>query len=155
MYGAVLTVHSWFRWVTLVVALASTLNAVRRPHETVEGQTRLPGRWCDVLLMLVVDLQMLFGFLLYFGLSPFTRDAMNNLALAVTTPPLRFWAFEHAGGMLIAVVLVRMGRVLAASATTIAAARTRRLVCFALAMLAMIVAIPWPGLPNGRPLFRW
>ena len=28
------------------------------------------------------------------------------------------------------------------------------LVCFALALLAMMVAIPWPGLTHGRPLLR-
>jgi hypothetical protein len=31
----------------------------------------------------------------------------------------------------------------------------RLLVCFALATIAMLAAIPWPGMPAGRPLFRF
>ena len=51
----------------------------------------------------------LFGLFLYFGLSPFTKEAMANVGLAVATPALRFWAIEHAGGMFLSVILVRMG----------------------------------------------
>lgn len=104
--------------------------------------------------MLAVDLQVFFGVVLYFGLSPFTKVAMTNMNATLTNPSLRFWALEHAGGMLAAVVLVRMGRVLAANAVTPLAARNRRLACFAIATLGMVASIPWPGFANGRPLFR-
>ena len=150
MYSVVLTIHSWMRWLTLALATAATLNA-SRPY--VEGKA-LPGRWWDTFLMLAVDLQVFFGLVLYFGLSPFTKEAMANVSLAMANPALRFWAVEHAGGMFLSVVLVRMGRVLAANAKTPLAARNRRLTCFAVATLGMLISIPWPGLANGRPLFR-
>ena len=151
MYSVVLTIHSWMRWLTLILAAAATLNASRPAMESVKT---LPGRWWDTFLMLAVDLQVFFGLVLYFGLSPFTKEAMANVSLAMANPALRFWAVEHAGGMFVAVVFVRMGRVLAANATTPAAARKRRLTCFAIALLGMLMSIPWPGLTNGRPLFR-
>src|SRR5262245_1782067 len=151
MYTVVLTIHSWMRWLTLILAAAAMLNASR---PAIEGVKTLPGRWWDTFLMLAVDLQVFFGLVLYFGLSPFTKEAMANVSLAMTNPALRFWAVEHAGGMFAAVVFVRMGRVLAANAPTPAAAQKRRLTCFAIAMLGMLISIPWPGLANGRPLFR-
>jgi hypothetical protein len=151
MYSTVLTIHSWMRWLTLALAAAATINATRPP---LEGRKALPGRWWDTFLMLAVDLQVFFGLVLYFGLSPFTKEALANVSLAMATPALRFWAIEHAGGMFLSVVLVRMGRVLAANAQTPAAARKRRLTCFAIATLGMLLSIPWPGLANGRPLFR-
>jgi len=151
MYSVVLTVHSWMRWITLVLATAATLSAIRQPAA---GSLRLPGRWWDTFFMLAVDLQLFFGLVLYFGLSPFTKEAMTNINAAMTNPALRFWAVEHAGGMFAAVVLVRMGRVLAANAVSPIAARNQRLTCFAIATLGMLVSIPWPGLSNGRPLFR-
>jgi hypothetical protein len=151
MYAVVLTIHSWMRWLTLALAAAATFNASR---PSTEGAKALPGRWWDTFLMLAVDLQVFFGLVLYFGLSPFTKEAMQNVSLAMTTPALRFWAVEHAGGMFLSVLLVRMGRVLAANAKTPAAARNRRLTCFAIATLGMLISIPWPGLANGRPLFR-
>jgi hypothetical protein len=151
MYSVVLTIHSWMRWLTLALAAAATFNASRPP---VEGATTLPGRWWDTFFMLAVDLQVFFGLVLYFGLSPFTKEAMQNVSLAMANPALRFWAVEHAGGMFLSVLLVRMGRVLAANAKTPAAARKRRLTCFAIATMGMLLSIPWPGLSNGRPLFR-
>ena len=151
MYSAVLTIHSWMRWITLVLAVASTINALRQP---VAGADRLPGRWWDTFFMLAVDLQVFFGLVLYFGLSPFTKEAMTNVGVAMRNPALRFWLIEHAGGMFAAVVLVRMGRVLAANAASPIMARNRRLACFAVATVGMVLAIPWPGLANGRPLFR-
>ena len=105
MYTVVLTIHSWMRWLTLILAAAATLNASRSP---IEGVKTLPGRWWDTFLMLAVDLQVFFGLVLYFGLSPFTKEAMANVSLAMANPALRFWAVEHAGGMFLSVVLVRM-----------------------------------------------
>jgi hypothetical protein len=151
MYSVVLAIHSWMRWLTLGLATAATVNATRPPLGAVQA---LPGRWWDTFLMLAVDLQVLLGLLLYFGLSPFTKEAMANMSLAMSNPALRFWAVEHAGGMFLSVVLVRMGRVLAANAKTPVAARNRRLTCFAAATVGMVISIPWPGLANGRPLFR-
>jgi hypothetical protein len=151
MYTAVLTIHSWMRWVTLLAALGATLNAFRTPLATDE---RLPGRMWDTLFMAAVDLQVLFGLLLYFGLSPFTKEAMENFGAAMKNGGLRFWAVEHLAGMLLVIVLVRMGRIMGANARPIEKARMRRLVFFTLAVLVMLASIPWPGLTNGRPLFR-
>lgn len=152
MYTAVLIIHSWLRWATLALAVAATANAWRTPRdETVS----LPGRWWDVVFMLGVDLQVLFGLVLYFGYSPYTQQALTDARAALGVPAVRFWAVQHAGGMLAAVVLVRVGRVMALNARTIVSARRRRLTCFALATLIMIVSVPWPGLPHGRPWLRW
>lgn len=151
MYTTLLTIHSWMRWFTLILALVTTANAFRSP-QSIDGP--LPGRWWDWSFMLAVDLQVFFGLVLYFGLSPFTKQAMSNFGAAMRVPSLRFWAVEHAVGMFAAVLLVRMGRVMAANAPSVNAARNRRLICFALATVLMLASIPWPGLTNGRPLFR-
>ena len=47
-----------------------------------------------------------------------------------------------------------VGRVLARTARRPQARRTRQVVSFGLATVLMIVATPWPGMANGRPLFR-
>jgi hypothetical protein len=152
MYSTMLLIHSWFRWFTLVACIGAIVYAARpvRPD-----QSELPGKAWDTYLMLAVDLQMLFGLILYFGLSPFTRSAMENVREALTVPAWRFWAIEHAGAMFGALILVRVGRVLAMNAPTPALAQRRRLICFVIATVVMLMVVPWPGLANGRPLFRW
>jgi membrane protein DedA with SNARE-associated domain len=69
-------------------------------------------------------------------------------------PAARFFAVEHLSMMLAAVVLTHVGRVLARKAATPAQKRTRLSICFGMATLLMLVAIPWPGFRSGRPLLR-
>jgi hypothetical protein len=152
VYPAVLTIHSWLRWVALLLGVTATFNAFRHRADTAERPRG--GRW-DTFFMLALDLQVLFGLLLYFGLSPFTRAAMNNVGMALRDPGLRFWAVTHVAMMLVALVAVRVGRVLAMGERTSPARRNARYICFGIAVLAMVAGVPWPGLANGRPLFRF
>src|SRR5687768_9629199 len=110
VYPAVLTIHSWLRWAALLFGAAATLNAFRRRADT-DGRPR--GQRWDWAFMLALDLEVLCGLVLYFGPSPYTREAMNNIGLALHDPGLRFWGFTHGAMMVVAVVAVRAGRVFA------------------------------------------
>ena len=57
--------------------------------------------------------------------------------------------------MVAATILVRVGRVLAITAKTPDSRRRRRFIFFALTTATILAGIPWPGLLNGRPLFRF
>jgi hypothetical protein len=149
MYSLVLALHSWIRWAALLLGVAATLSSLTERTGS-EGRTDRLG----MLLVLAVDVQMLLGLLLYLVLSPFTTAALRDFGAAMRTPALRFWAVEHSATMILAVIVVHVGRVLARRAETPRARRMRQTFAFGLATIAMIVAIPWPGLPNGRPLFR-
>ena len=152
MYLTVLTIHSWLRWAALLLGVAATVNAFRHRADTAE---RPRGERWDWWFMLALDLQVLFGVLLYFGFSPFTREAMTNVGMAMRDPGLRFWAVTHAATMAVALVAVRMGRVFAIGGRTSGGRRNGRHICFAIAVCAMVAGVPWPGLANGRPLFRF
>jgi hypothetical protein len=47
------------------------------------------------IFVTVLDVQMLLGLLLYFVLSPFTRQAMGDMAAAMKVAALRFFLVEH------------------------------------------------------------
>jgi len=150
-YLLVLTVHSWMRWAALALGTAATIRAFRPGVEAAGREGR--SRW-DTFFMLAVDLQVLLGLALYFGLSPTTTAGMNDLHAALHTPVLRFWTFVHILSMFGAAGLVRVGRVMAMLAPTADARRLRRGLAFAAALVVMAAAIPWPGTAAGRPLFR-
>jgi hypothetical protein len=150
MYTIILIAHSWVRWVALIAAVGATVAALSGP----DTAGRRTDRWA-MFLMMTVDIQMLLGLLLYLVLSPFTTQALQNFGAAMKDRQLRFWAVEHIATMMLAVILVHVGRVLARKAPTPEAARMRLAVCFGFATLAMLFGMPWPGFPNGRPLFRF
>ena len=79
---------------------------------------------------------------------------MRDFGAAMKNPAARFFVVEHASMMLAAVVLVHVGRVLARKASTPDATRLRLIMCFGGATILMLLAMPWPGLASGRPLFR-
>ena len=149
MYTAVLIIHSWLRWIALILGVMATLAAFT---DRSAGQSTT-DRW-SLFFMMVLDIQMLLGLLLYLVLSPFTASALNDFGAAMRDPALRFWAVEHVSLMFFAVVIVHVGRVLARTARTPQSKRMRQIVCLGLATIAMIAATPWPGMANGRPLFR-
>ena len=152
MYANMLLVHSWLRWFTLLMCVGAIVYAARpvRPDET-----SLPGKAWDTYLMLAVDLQMLTGLILYFGLSDFTRAAMENVSAALHEPSVRYWGIIHAGAMFASLFTVRVARVRALNAPTLAIAQRQRLVWFVISTIVILAAMPWPGLANARPLIRW
>ena len=104
--------------------------------------------------MILLDLQLLLGLLLYGVFSPTTAAIFDDFGGAMRDPVARFWAVEHITLMLVAIVVAHVGRVMVRKAPTPGARRTRMLVAYAVATLAIIIAIPWPGFRAGRPLFR-
>lgn len=142
MYGLVLLIHSWLRWAVLAAGLAAVVRGGAR-----EGTA---GKWFTILL----DVQVLLGLLLYFVLSPFTKIALNDFGAAMGNSQLRYFAVEHVFGILIATALAHIGRARVRKAPQERRARVA-MIFYGLALLAILISIPWPGMPAGRPLFRW
>jgi hypothetical protein len=151
MYTAALLLHSWIRWVVIVLGAVAVWQAAAAASER---------RWspsddrAGMLFTLALDVQMLIGLLLFFWLSPTIPAAMENASAAMRQPQLRFWLVEHPTGMLAALILVHVGRVRTRRVPDAVKGRRARLF-FGLALLLILAAIPWPGLPYGRGLIRW
>ena len=152
MYAAFLLIHSTLRWVVLALALVALVRAIRGiagRREWLSADQSI-GAWFTGSL----DLQLLLGLVLYFFLSPFTREAFGDFGAAMRNAPLRFIAVEHITGMIIAVALAHIGRVRTKKAADAASRHRSALIFYGLALVIMLLSIPWPGMPGGRPLFR-
>ena len=104
--------------------------------------------------LIATDLQLLFGLALYFILSPQTSAAFANFGAAMKSKPLRFWAVEHITIALVAVMLVHVGRIKARKVEDSRDRHKRIAIYFGLALVAVLVAIPWPFRQAiGRALF--
>jgi hypothetical protein len=152
MYDLLLFAHSWLRWLVLLAVLMAVARAAggvssRRPWTPVDDRA---GMWMTSSL----DLQMLIGIVLYGFLSPVTKSAFVDMAAAMRAAPIRFFVVEHPVGMIAAIALAHIGRVRARKAATSEAKHKTALIFFGLALLVLLLSIPWPVGPGARSLFR-
>ena len=152
MYSAFLLIHSLLRWLVILAGVIAAARAIagiagRKPWSSADDSS---GRWFSIAL----DLQFLIGLTLYLGLSPFIRDAWADMAATMRNGPLRFFVVEHLFGMIVALALVHVGRVKIRRASDPARKHKLAAIFFCIAVVVILLSIPWPGTPGGRPLFR-
>jgi hypothetical protein len=152
MYSAFLLIHSLLRWVVVIAGLIVLARAItgltgRRDWGSADGASLR-------VFSVVLDVQFLIGLLLYVWLSPFIRDAWADLAATMRNAPLRFFTVEHTTGMIIGLALTHVGKSKIGKAADAAQKHKLAAVFIGLAMVAILLSIPWPGMPGGRPLLR-
>jgi len=148
----VLVLHNIVRWAVLLFGLWTLLSAIsgvasRRNYTSGDSRS-------NFLFMLSCDIQLLLGLILYYTNSWFERlkDIGNNMKDANN----RFFTMEHGLLMIIALILVHIGRVSVKKAATPAAKHKRTVLFFGLAIILILAAIPWPFREAiARPLLRW
>ncbi len=147
-YLTFLALHNVIRWLVFVFSIFSLILAYQgwirnRVWSRVD-------RIATLAFTSLLDVQILFGLLLYFAYSPITRSALRNLSVVWINPDVRFFAIEHGGLMLVAAICAHIGSVLSKKAET--AGRKHRIVAiwFTISSVLIIFGIPWtrPLLPN-------
>ena len=147
MYEILLTLHSYLRWVITILAIYVIIKAIIglvNKSEFTNGDSK-----SGLFFMISCDIQLLVGLILYFWASPITTSAFANFGAAMKDKELRFWAVEHITGMLIAWLLVHIGRARSKKGTDLAKHKSS-LIFYGLAILIILASIPW----STRPLFH-
>jgi len=152
MYSSALWLHSLLRWAVLITGLVAWVRAIGGKTRN-RPWTPKDELW-GLLLTISADLQLLVGLVLYIFLSPITRLGVRNFAAAMQIPTARFFTVEHAAGMLVAIALIHVGRVRIRKTTEVRRKHGTAMIFFGIALVVIIIAIPWPGLPVARPLLR-
>ncbi len=146
LYNIILALHNIVRWVVLVTAVFALVRVYLGWFQSREwtGGDRRAGLYFTSAL----DLQFLLGLILFFT-SPLTRPLLSgNFSAMMSDPTMRFFSVEHVPFMILAVILAHIGGVRARRAPDAAAKFHQSAIFFTLAVVAIILFIPW-----GRPLF--
>ena len=148
----ILIIHNILRWAVLIFGLWTLVNAITG----VFSKRNFTGRdnWANLLFMTCCDIQLLLGLILYFNgmwftmLKEHTKEVMKDSIS-------RFFALEHALMMIIAWLLVHIGRSMVKRADTDAKKHKLSLIYFGIAILIILAMIPWPFRQPGiaRQLF--
>jgi hypothetical protein len=141
MYTGLLHLHDGLRWLILLIALVTLLKYFMGWFS--QKSWKKSDNVLGIVFTSVVDLQLLAGLVLYFFASPITKAAFQNFGAAMKNADLRFYAVEHTLMMLIAVVLVHIGRSKSKKALNPRRKFGTALVFFGIAYIIMLAAIPW------------
>lgn len=144
MYAALIALHNLGRWAVLALGLYALFRAVTG--------LLARGGWLKAddrarrLFPVALDIQVLLGAILS-AVSPLTRSAYGDMAHAMATPELRFYAVEHVAVALLALAFAHVGSVKIRKAVSPRARFQGMAVFYGLAMVVLASRIPW-----GRPL---
>lgn len=130
-------IHNIIRWAVLLFGVLTVLNALTgtlKKRVFTESDNK-----SNLLFMISCDIQLLLGLILFFGNSWMSRMSSFKEDVSV-----RFFVMEHAFMMILAWILVHVGRVAVKKAGTDAAKHKRMLIFFGLALLLILISIPWP-----------
>ncbi|MGJ8660671.1 MAG: cytochrome B [Bacteroidota bacterium] len=134
MYNALLHAHSGFRWIILALLVYSIYNAFSR--KTVYEKK---DKMIYLFTMISMHIMLIFGLILNY-VSPkvqYTSGFMKDATL-------RFFGMEHLLGMLLAIVIITIGR--RKSENAIEANRKQKIirVYYTVGLIIVLAMIPWP-----------
>ena len=146
-----LVLHNLFRWLILIFAFWAIISAIsglssKRVYSLNDGRS-------NFFFMLSMDIQFLLGLALYF-IGDWYKH-FQDMSETMKIPNDRFFTVEHSFMMIVAWILVHVGRVSVKKAMTSPAKFKRTLLFFGISLLLILISIPWPFREIARPWFRW
>ena len=139
MYNGLVHAHSGLRWVVLVLLLAAILNAAKSQSS---GRYVKKDKMLNLFAMISLHTQLLIGIALYFinakGRIDYSEGWMSNYSS-------RFYGMEHIIGMVLAIVIITIGRSRAEKKLRGTRDKHRKiLVNYTVGLLIILASIPWP-----------
>lgn len=142
LYTVLYHVHSASRWIILILLVVAIFNSAianGRPFIKSDNRTGL-------LLTIFADLMLLIGIALYFfgprGYEIIQQE--GGFGEVMTNPTQRFFAVEHAAGMLLAIILIHIGKAQAKKRIGDRLKHRRTVLFYLLALIIILISIPWP-----------
>jgi ABC-type arginine/histidine transport system permease subunit len=135
-----LRAHSGLRYVVLALLIAAIVIAFSKWQKSENSDSKV-----YLFALIATHTQLLIGLILFFMSPKVNFDLIKEKVF-------RFYSIEHGFMMIIAVILVTMGR---ARAKKLQGADKHRtiLVFYSMALIIILAAIPWPFRNLGAGLF--
>ena len=125
--------HSGLRWVVLILMLLAIVNSlISRNYEK-------KHKMINLFAMISLHTQLLIGLGLYF-ISPRVQFFDGWMKEA----SYRFYGMEHFLGMIVAIVLVTIGRKIAEKQSTDIDKHKKIRTFYTIALVIIMASIPWP-----------
>lgn len=141
MYTGLLHTHNLFRWLVLIVMILALVFALTGWLKKRDWSKK--DNVMGLLLTVFADIQLLVGLVLYAFASPITKAAFNDFGAAMKNADLRFYAVEHILLMIIALVLIHIGRTKSKKSVAPWKKHRSAAIYYGVAFLLILAGIPW------------
>ncbi len=151
MYELMLNTHSWLRWILLlcfILVLVKSYSGIQSKR----AYSADDKKW-NTILIACMHLQALTGLFLYF-ISPMMKGILADFGGSMKITENRFWSVEHVTGMLIAVIIAQLGSIKLKKKTEDHQKFRTALTYYGIALLIIILMIPFGIWNVDRPFFR-
>ncbi|MBC9928999.1 hypothetical protein [Chitinophaga qingshengii] len=152
MYQSLTFLHSAIRWLVLISLLIAIYRAAKGyfTQAVFTKSDNAIRHWTAT----IAHIQLLAGMALYVQ-SPVISYFWKHFSTAKTTFDLLFFGLIHSLLMLSAIVIITIGSAMTKRKSTDQERFKTMLICYAIALLIIFLAIPWPFSPfANRPYFR-
>lgn len=152
METGLLHLHNLLRWIILVLLLVS----IYKSFSGWKGQKAFAAGDKKIWLMTMIasHITLLLGLYQWllgrYGIFSFVMPEGVSM---MKDPYLRFFQVEHPVSMILAIVLITLGHGMAKKKVTDEEKYKKAFRYFILALLLILVAVPWPFREIGRPWF--
>lgn len=133
--------HSWLRWIILLLGLIVLIRSYAGLGSNklfTNGDNKR-----SAIFVGLFHLQVLIGLILYFFVSPIIDSAFENFGGAMKNSELRFWAVEHILTMIIAAVLIQIGRSKSKKARYDKNKHKFIAIYYTIGLILVLLRIPW------------
>jgi uncharacterized membrane protein len=141
IYSFLLHLHSVGRWIVLLLLLFAIFNSLvagKRPW--IRSDAKI-----GTILVIFADLMFLVGLALwYLGPRGYKYIESMGMSAVMKNAAARFFAIEHITAMLIAIILIHIGKTQAKKAISDKAKHKRTLIFYLIALIIILASIPWP-----------
>jgi hypothetical protein len=150
-YNGLLLLHSLLRWVILILLLVAIVKSYI--GMTAVKPFSAGDKKVGLFLMIAAHTTLLVGLYLWF-FGPRGVANIGNLGFGAVMKDrvMRYYAVEHTTAMLIAIVLITIGRGVAKKRIPDVAKYKRTFWFFLIALVIILATVPWPFRAGiGRP----
>jgi hypothetical protein len=128
--------HSGLRYIALALLLVAIVNAL---VSLKSGKYLKKDKMINLFAMIILHIQLLIGLVLYF-----TSEKVQFIEGIMADKSLRFFDIEHPIMMILAIILITLGRKKAENNPSIDMKHKLILRYYVLGLVLIFIAIPWP-----------
>lgn len=128
--------HSGLRWIALILLVFAIFNAIASKRK---GEYSKKDKMINLFAMIMLHIQLLIGIILMF-----TSTKVNYSKGWMGNDSARFFGMEHLAGMIIAILIVTIGRKKAEKITAPIQKHSKIATWYLIGLILILASIPWP-----------